>query len=43
MQGGERYNSISDRLKEEFGYQPQKTTAQVFDYFIEQARAQGDL
>jgi UDP-glucose 4-epimerase len=40
-----RYRPVlsNRRLKEEFGYIPQKTTAEVFDYFIEQARAQGDL
>lgn len=40
-----RYRPVlsNRRLKEEFGYRPQKTSAQVFDYFIEQARAQGDL
>src|SRR5690606_8072391 len=40
-----RYRPVlsNRRLKEEFGYQPLKTSSQVFDYFIEQARARGDL
>ncbi|WP_372972368.1 SDR family oxidoreductase [Marinobacter sp.] len=40
-----RYRPVlsNRRLKEEFGYQLQKTSAETFDYFIEQARTKGDL
>ncbi len=40
-----RYRPVlsNRRLKETFGYQPRKTSAETFDYFIEQARLKGDL
>ncbi len=40
-----RYRPVlaNRRLKEEFGYAPRKTTAEVFAYFVEQARARGAL
>ncbi|MFC4257541.1 SDR family oxidoreductase [Marinobacter lacisalsi] len=40
-----RYRPVlsNRRLKEEFGYQPRKTSAQALDYFIEHARRKGDL
>ena len=31
------------RLKEELGYRPAKTSAEAFEYFVEQARARGAL
>ena len=40
-----RYRPVlsNRRLKEEFGYRLQKTSAETFEYFIEQARKKGDL
>lgn len=40
-----RYRPVlsNRRLKEEFGYSLQKTSAETFEYFVEQARARGDL
>ncbi|MDX1587308.1 MAG: SDR family oxidoreductase [Oleiphilaceae bacterium] len=40
-----RYRPVLDnrRLKEEFGYQPLKSSAETFRFFIEHARARGDL
>lgn len=40
-----RYRPVlsNRRLKEEFGYHLQKTSAEAFDYFIEQAQLKGDL
>ncbi|KAA1174201.1 SDR family oxidoreductase [Marinobacter salinexigens] len=40
-----RYRPVlsNRRLKEEFGYSLRKTSAETFDYFIAQARQQGDL
>ncbi|WP_150911888.1 SDR family oxidoreductase [Marinobacter halotolerans] len=40
-----RYRPVlsNRRLKEEFGYRLQKTSAETFDFFIEQARLKGDL
>lgn len=40
-----RYRPVlsNRRLKEEFGYQLQKTSAQTFDYFLEHARARGQI
>ncbi|EKF73723.1 NAD-dependent epimerase/dehydratase [Alcanivorax hongdengensis A-11-3] len=40
-----RYRPVlsNRRLKEEFGYQPQKTSEQVFRYFVEHARQRGQL
>lgn len=40
-----RYRPVlsNRRLKEEFGYQPEKTSAQAFAYYVEHARARGDL
>lgn len=40
-----RYRPVlsNRRLKEEFGYQLQMTSAETFDYFIQQARKKGDL
>ncbi|WP_297794952.1 SDR family oxidoreductase [uncultured Marinobacter sp.] len=40
-----RYRPVLDnrRLKEEFGYQPEKTSAQTLEFFIEQARLAGEL
>lgn len=40
-----RYRPVlsNRRLKEEFGYQLQKTSAETFEYFISHARQKGDL
>ena len=40
-----RYRPVLDntRLKGEFGYTPQKTSREVFEYFIEHARQRGVL
>jgi UDP-glucose 4-epimerase len=40
-----RYRPVlsNRRLKEDFGYQLQKTSAETLDFFIEHARQQGDL
>lgn len=40
-----RYRPVlsNRRLKDEFGYRLQKTSAETFDYFIEQARLKGDM
>lgn len=40
-----RYRPVlaNDRLKNEFGYIPQKTSREAFLYFVEQARARGAL
>ncbi|MBD2859398.1 SDR family oxidoreductase [Spongiibacter sp. KMU-158] len=40
-----RYRPVlhNRRLKEEFGYQLQKTSAETFDYFLEHARARGQI
>lgn len=40
-----RYRPVlsNDLLKHEFGFIPAKTSAQVFDYFVEQARKRGQL
>ncbi len=40
-----RYRPVlsNRRLKEEFGYRPRKTSAEAFDYFVDQARQKGDL
>lgn len=40
-----RYRPVlsNRRLKAEFGYQPQKTSEQVFRFFVEHARARGQL
>ncbi|SFR65922.1 UDP-glucose 4-epimerase [Marinobacter daqiaonensis] len=40
-----RYRPVlsNRRLKEEFGYRLQKTSAETFDYFVAQARQRGDL
>lgn len=40
-----RYRPVlsNQRLKQEFGFTPAKTSAQVFDYFVEHARRRGQL
>ncbi len=40
-----RYRPVlsNRRLKEEFGYRLQKTSAETFDYFVGQAKVKGDL
>lgn len=40
-----RYRPVlsNRRLKEEFGYRPQKTSEEVFRYYVEHARARGEL
>lgn len=40
-----RYRPVLDnrRLREEFAYQPQKNSRDVFAYYVEHARARGDL
>lgn len=40
-----RYRPVlsNRRLKEEFGYRLQRTSAEAFDYFVEQAKLKGDL
>ena len=40
-----RYRPVlaNTRLKHEFGFTPAKTSAEVFDYFVEHARARGRL
>lgn len=40
-----RYRPVlsNRRLKEEFGYQPQKTSEQVFRFYVDHARARGEL
>ncbi len=40
-----RYRPVlsNRRLKTEFGYRPEKTSEQVFHYFVEHARARGQL
>lgn len=40
-----RYRPVlsNRRLKEEFGYRPEKTSEQVFRYFVEHARRRGQL
>ncbi len=40
-----RYRPVlsNRRLKEEFGYRLQKTSAETFEYFVEQAKLKGDL
>lgn len=40
-----RYRPVlaNRRLKEEFGYQPRKTSEETFRYYLEHARARGDL
>ena len=40
-----RYRPVlsNRRLKEEFGYRPQKTSAETFDFFVGHAQQRGDL
>jgi UDP-glucose 4-epimerase len=40
-----RYRPVlaNRRLKEEFGYRPVKTSAEAFEYFMEHARARGQV
>jgi UDP-glucose 4-epimerase len=40
-----RYRPVlaNRRLKEEFGYRPVKTSAEAFEYFVEHARARGQV
>ena len=40
-----RYRPVLDneRLKNDFGYVPEKTSRQTFEFFVEHARARGDL
>lgn len=40
-----RYRPVlsNRRLKEEFGYQPQKTSEETFRFYVEHARARGEL
>ncbi|KAF0810803.1 NAD-dependent epimerase/dehydratase [Alcanivorax sp. S71-1-4] len=40
-----RYRPVlsNRRLKEEFGYQPEKSSEQTFRYYVEHARARGDV
>jgi UDP-glucose 4-epimerase len=40
-----RYRPVlsNRRLKEEFGYKLQKSSAETFDYFLENARARGQI
>lgn len=40
-----RYRPVlsNRRLKEEFGYMPEKTSEQTFRFYVQQARARGDL
>ena len=40
-----RYRPVlsNRRLKEEFGYRPQKTSQETFRFYVEHARARGEL